>query len=78
MPHRKKLTTALPTFMNQCEGGACGCTGGDVKPPTLFEKAALDAMEALHTITFAACHHSHKKAILEALRVEIEGKLKAL
>jgi hypothetical protein len=74
--HRKKLVEALPTFMNQCEGGACGCTGEDVKAPNEFETAALAGMAAIETITYAPYHHSQKQAVLRALRAEIDAKMK--
>ena len=70
--HRRYLTDALPTFMNCCEGGSCGCTGEDIQKPDAFEVAALAALDALHEVAHASYHSSQKRAVLEAIRAKID------
>ncbi len=76
--HRQKLVHALPTFMNTCEGGSCGCIGDDAEEPDKFELAALAAMQAIDDIYYSPYHHSQQKAIYNVLIAEIQKKLKLI
>ena len=66
--HRDYLKQAIPTFMNQCEGGSCGCTGKDIKPPDSFELGALAVMQGLDDIHYAPYHHLAKVDVLRAIQ----------
>ncbi len=76
--YRQRLVDALPTFMNQCEGGACGNEGEDIKLPDEFEIASLAALENIDTIKYAPYHRSHKIAIFNALKREIDQAMRFL
>jgi len=68
---REKIVRHLPTFMNTCENGACGCTGDNIKSPDEFQVATLTAMKCIHDIYYASYHDSQKLAVLAAIKEEI-------
>lgn len=77
--HRAKFVAALPSFMNQCEGGACGNTGDDIVPPSEFEMASLEALDAVERVCGeAVVHWSQRKAILTVLREQIDKSMSYL
>jgi hypothetical protein len=77
--HRAKFVAALPGFMNQCEGGACGNTDDDIVPPSKFEMAALEAMNAVKRVYREdVVHWSQRKAILMVLREQIDKSISYL